>query len=98
MDFACKPLSPVFLKTIGDYSPMTAAARFCPTTYLDLKTGTTLQLIAHKVNGYGAVVMTNANRGGEVANEVIARIETAYGWDSLEKPVPRWGGAGHAQS
>ena len=47
------------------------------------------QLIAHTLKGYGAVVMTNADRGQRVAAELIARIEGAYGWDSRDQPVPR---------
>lgn len=46
-------------------------------------------LIAHKVNGYGVAVMTNADRGGVVMNEIKERVERAYGWDSLNKPAPR---------
>ncbi len=46
-------------------------------------------LIAHKVKGYGLVVMTNASRGSTVANEIKARVERAYGWDSLDKRVLR---------
>ncbi len=46
-------------------------------------------LIAHRVKGYGVVVMTNASRGSTVANEIKARVERAYAWDSLDKPVRR---------
>ena len=46
-------------------------------------------LIAHRVKGYGVVVMTNASRGSTVANEIKARVERAYAWDSLDKPVLR---------
>ena len=47
------------------------------------------ELIAHKLKGYGAVVMTNGQRGTAVAQEIIARVERAYGWDSLDKAPPR---------
>jgi CubicO group peptidase (beta-lactamase class C family) len=46
-------------------------------------------LIAHKVKGYGLVVMANGSRGGTVMNEIKARVERAYSWDSLDKPVLR---------
>ena len=46
-------------------------------------------LIAHKVKGYGLVVMTNASRGSTITNEIKARVERAYGWDSLDKRVLR---------
>lgn len=46
-------------------------------------------LLAHKARGYGLAVMTNAEGGGMVMNELKERIERAYSWDSLDKPVPR---------
>ena len=46
-------------------------------------------LLAHKVKGYGVAIMTNGDRGGVVLDELTARVERAYGWDSLDKPVPR---------
>jgi CubicO group peptidase (beta-lactamase class C family) len=46
-------------------------------------------LIAHKVKGYGLVIMTNASQGGTVMNEISRRIQSAYEWDSLADPVPR---------
>ena len=46
-------------------------------------------LLAHKVKGYGLVVMTNAHRGGVVMQEVSRRIQEAYEWDSIADPVPR---------
>jgi CubicO group peptidase (beta-lactamase class C family) len=46
-------------------------------------------LVAHKVKGYGVAIMTNASNGGVVMNEIRERVERAYGWDSLDKPVPR---------
>lgn len=48
-------------------------------------------LIAHRVRGYGVVVMTNAVNGGAVVTEIRERVERAYGWDSLDKPTPRCG-------
>lgn len=44
---------------------------------------------AHRAKGYGVAVMTNADRGGEVMVETAGRVARAYGWDSLDGPVPR---------
>ena len=46
-------------------------------------------LKAHRAKGYGVAVMTNADRGGEVMAEIADRVARAYGWDSLDGPVPR---------
>lgn len=44
-------------------------------------------LVAHKLKGYGLAVMTNSFGGGELIGEIKARVERAYGWDSLDKEV-----------
>jgi hypothetical protein len=46
-------------------------------------------LQAHVRKGYGAAIMTNGDNGGRVLSEVVARIEQAYAWDSIDKPLPR---------
>ncbi|MGE0362002.1 MAG: serine hydrolase domain-containing protein [Vicinamibacterales bacterium] len=46
-------------------------------------------LLAHVRKGYGVVVMTNGDAGGPVITEIEARVAAAYGWDSLDKPLPR---------
>lgn len=46
-------------------------------------------LVAHKVKGYGFAIMTNAQNGDIVMNELKERIERAYSYDSLDKPVQR---------
>ena len=46
-------------------------------------------LKAHRAKGYGVAVMTNADRGGELMMEIAERVARAYGWDSLDGPVPR---------
>lgn len=46
-------------------------------------------LTAHVRKGYGAAVMTNAAGGGRLADAIIQRIAAAYGWDSLDTPLPR---------
>jgi hypothetical protein len=46
-------------------------------------------MLAHRVKGYGLVVMTNSDSGGAILQEVRDRIARAYGWDTLDKPVVR---------
>ncbi|MBW3534009.1 MAG: beta-lactamase family protein [Gemmatimonadetes bacterium] len=46
-------------------------------------------LVGHKAKGYGLVVMANGSRGGTVAQEILERVQRAYGWDALDKPVLR---------
>jgi CubicO group peptidase (beta-lactamase class C family) len=51
--------------------------------------GFACDLLAHKVKGYGVVVMTNGDGGGRVIAEIEARVASAYHWDSLDKPLRR---------
>jgi CubicO group peptidase (beta-lactamase class C family) len=46
-------------------------------------------VIAHKVKGYGLAILTNADQGGAVANELSRRIQRVYDWDSFAEPAPR---------
>jgi CubicO group peptidase (beta-lactamase class C family) len=46
-------------------------------------------LLAHVRKGYGVAVMTNADSGGRLLGEVVARVAAAYQWDTLDKPLPR---------
>jgi len=46
-------------------------------------------LAAHKVKGYGFAIMTNAQNGGVILNELKERIERVYGYDALDKCVIR---------
>jgi CubicO group peptidase (beta-lactamase class C family) len=46
-------------------------------------------LFAHVRKGYGVVVMTNANQGGGVIDEIVPRVAAAYNWDTLDKPMFR---------
>jgi CubicO group peptidase (beta-lactamase class C family) len=47
------------------------------------------QVIAHVAKGYGLAVMTNGENGSSLIAEVQGRVASAYGWDSLDKPVLR---------
>jgi CubicO group peptidase (beta-lactamase class C family) len=46
-------------------------------------------LSAHKVKGYGLVIMTNATRGWELIEELARRIELSYDFDARAARVPR---------
>ena len=46
-------------------------------------------LAMHRLKGYGIVVMTNSDSGGQIISEIEARVAAAANWDSLDKPVPR---------
>ena len=51
-------------------------------------------MIAHRLKGYGVVVMTNGDAGGALANEIMQKIQQSYAWDALDKPIPRTYGPG----
>ena len=46
-------------------------------------------LLAHVRKGYGIVIMTNADSGSGLIDEIESRVAAAYGWDTLDKPVFR---------
>jgi CubicO group peptidase (beta-lactamase class C family) len=46
-------------------------------------------LIAHRVHGYGAVIMTNSDSGGALIQRLRRLIQQEYKWDALASPVPR---------
>ena len=46
-------------------------------------------MLAHKVKGYGLVIMTNADQGSIVINEISRRIQYTYNWDSVASAVER---------
>jgi CubicO group peptidase (beta-lactamase class C family) len=45
--------------------------------------------VAHRLKGYGYVIMTNGDSGGALIEELGSRIEQSYGYDLLDKPIPR---------
>jgi CubicO group peptidase (beta-lactamase class C family) len=46
-------------------------------------------LAMHRLKGYGIVVMTNSDSGGQIISEIEARVAAVANWDSLDKPIPR---------
>lgn len=46
-------------------------------------------MLAHRLKGYGFVIMTNGDNGGALIQELRKRIQQAYQWDALDKPIPR---------
>jgi CubicO group peptidase (beta-lactamase class C family) len=46
-------------------------------------------LIAHRSNGYGAVIMTNSESGGALIGQLRTLIQQEYKWDALDAPIPR---------
>jgi CubicO group peptidase (beta-lactamase class C family) len=82
-------LSPV---GVGDYAVGFSIAKIGQGWYFahgGANWGFRATLLAHKSNGYGLVIMTNADQGGAVAAELSRRIQMAYEWDSFAEPAPR---------
>ncbi|NHZ36138.1 serine hydrolase domain-containing protein [Massilia rubra] len=46
-------------------------------------------MIGHVRKGYGLVIMTNGDNGMALINQIADRVEKAYDWDSLDKPLAR---------
>ena len=46
-------------------------------------------LVAHRLKGYGVVIMTSSDNGAALIEELRRRIQHEYSWDVLDKPVPR---------
>jgi CubicO group peptidase (beta-lactamase class C family) len=45
--------------------------------------------VAHRLKGYGAVIMTNGDNGSALIQELRRLIHHEYSWDVLDKPVLR---------
>jgi CubicO group peptidase (beta-lactamase class C family) len=46
-------------------------------------------MMAHRLKGYGVVIMTNGDNGAALVDAVHDRIQAAYKWDVLDKPISR---------
>jgi CubicO group peptidase (beta-lactamase class C family) len=46
-------------------------------------------LIAHRIKGYGAVIMTNGDAGEALIQQLRRIIQREYRWDALDVPIPR---------
>jgi CubicO group peptidase (beta-lactamase class C family) len=46
-------------------------------------------MTGHIRKGYGVVIMTNGDNGLALMNQIADRVEKAYNWDSLEKPISK---------
>jgi CubicO group peptidase (beta-lactamase class C family) len=46
-------------------------------------------LIAHRSNGYGLVIMTNGDNGSNLIQELRRQIQREYKWDIGADPIPR---------
>ena len=46
-------------------------------------------MIAHRLKGYGLVIMTNSDSGGALMQTLLRGITQAYKWDILDQPIPR---------
>jgi CubicO group peptidase (beta-lactamase class C family) len=51
-------------------------------------------MMAHRIKGYGFAIMTNADSGGALAQELGTKIQQLYKWDTLDQPIPRTYGPG----
>lgn len=51
-------------------------------------------LVAHRIKGYGAAIMTNGAQGGALIQQLRQIIARQYGWDVLDQPIPRRYGPG----
>lgn len=50
--------------------------------------------VAHRIKGYGLVIMTNSDSGGALMQALRLRIQQTYRWDALDQPIPRTYGPG----
>src|SRR5262245_33808776 len=45
-------------------------------------------MLAHRVKGYGVVIMTNSDSGGALIRELEQKIQEQYKWDVLDSRSP----------
>jgi hypothetical protein len=77
---------------VGDYAVGLGVAKIGEGWYVGhggSNWGFRCDMKAHKVKGYGVAIMTNGDRGGRVTEELEQRVESAYRWDALDKPLRR---------
>ena len=77
---------------VGDYAVGLAIAKKGEGWYFahgGSNWGFQCDLLVHRLKGYGVAIMTNSDSGRPVINAIEDRVATAYGWDSLDKPVLR---------
>lgn len=46
-------------------------------------------MMAHRSNGYGVVMMTNSDNGSRIFSSIHDSIRKQYGWDTEMLPIPR---------
>ena len=51
--------------------------------------GFACDLLFHRTNGYGMVIMTNGDAGGAFIAQLRRIIQREYKWDAVDPPVPR---------
>ena len=54
--------------------------------------------VAHRIKGYGFVIMTNSDSGGALMQALRLRIQQTYKWDALDQAIPRTYGPGRGGS
>ena len=72
---------------ILDYAGGTYVSRYF--THSGSNWGFQCDLIAHRVHGNGAVIMTNGDNGGALLSRLRRMIQQEYKWDALDPPIPR---------
>jgi len=51
-------------------------------------------MVAHRLKGYGLVLMTNGDNGGALMQELRRKLQQTYAWDVFDQPIPRTYGPG----
>jgi len=77
---------------VGDFAVGFSVKKYGEGWYFDhggSNWGFQCRLVGHVAKGYGIAIMTNADSGGAVIEDLLDRVAAAYGWDAHDKPVPR---------